>query len=309
MINSSSTGFDSGGASYGFDANGNVSGTSDSVGDGNTQLAANGYTYQYDADGNMTQQTAPDGFVTTYAWDNRGRMTSATTTLSAYPGEEWLTTYTYDTFNNLIGDTTEYLWDGGLDTRVAQRFIVDTSTGQVQLAFDYDGNLTDRFLWGPLVDEVLADEKVTSLSSAGTVEWMAHGVEGSVTGVWVSGSSALADDIQYNAFGGIASQTDGGNAPLFGYDGEFTDPNTGMQYHNEPGNPASGRWYLPWEQRWASEDPIFPLSGSNPFEAFDNSPTNFIDPSGLADVPAAITEADCCGGSRTSEYADRGIGP
>jgi hypothetical protein len=54
-----------------------------------------------------------------------------------------------------------------------------------------------------------------------------------------------------------------------------------MQYHNEPGNPASGRWYLPWDQRWASEDPIFPFTGSNPDEYCGNDPTNFIDPSGL----------------------------
>jgi len=43
----------------------------------------------------------------------------------------------------------------------------------------------------------------------------------------------------------------------------------------------NARWYNPVSQTWLSKDPTFPDSGSNPYEAFNNSPTNFIDPSGL----------------------------
>jgi RHS repeat-associated protein len=154
----------------------------------------------------------------------------------------------------------------------------------MQLAFNGSGTLTDRYLWGPLVDEVLAQEAVSSTSSPGTVGWVA--TEDSVTDVWQAGTSFLSAHTQYNAFGGIASETSSGFVP-FGYDGEYTDPATGMQYHNDPTTGKPGRWYLPWAERWASEDPIFPLSGSNPDEFCNNSPTNFIDPSGLISTPVA----------------------
>jgi hypothetical protein len=32
-------------------------------------------------------------------------------------------------------------------------------------------NLTDRYLWGPKVDQLLADEQVTSLAADGNVLW------------------------------------------------------------------------------------------------------------------------------------------
>ena len=36
--------------------------------------------------------------------------------------------------------------------------------------------------------------------------------------------------------------------------------------------------------RWTAPDPIFPLSSPNAYEAYNNSPTNFVDPSGLEDI-------------------------
>jgi RHS repeat-associated protein len=48
------------------------------------------------------------------------------------------------------------------------------------------------------------------------------------------------------------------------------------------------RWYDPTVGRWLSEDPIFPLSGSNPYEYCNNAPTDFADPTGLDDTPEAV---------------------
>ena len=56
-----------------------------------------------------------------------------------------------------------------------------------------------------------------------------HRRQGSVMDVWNSTAPELVDHIAYNAWGGIASQTNPSNAPLFGYNGEYTDPATGMQ--------------------------------------------------------------------------------
>jgi RHS repeat-associated protein len=185
--------------------------------------------------------------------------------------------YTYDAFNQLIGESMTPYSGGVAGTTATHRFVYDMQTGQMDLAFDGSGNLTDRFLWGPLVDQILADEKVTSLSSAGSIEWMATNNTGSVSDVFEYGSTpTLLDHVVYDAFGGIASQTDSTYQPLFTYNGEYTDPATGLQKHGD-------RWYDPRAQRWLSQDPIFPLSGSNPYEYCGNSPTNFNDPSGMAE--------------------------
>jgi RHS repeat-associated protein len=267
----------SSGASYAYDDNGNISGSGDMVGDGNAQLSANGYTYTYDAAGNtITETNTSTGDETDYTWDNRDRLTSVTSKNSSGVIQQ-VVTYTYDAFNQLIGESVTPYSGGVAGTTATQRFVYDMQTGQMDLAFDGSGNLTDRFLWGPLVDQILADEKVTSLSSAGSIEWMATNNTGSVSDVFEYGSTpTLLDHVVYDAFGGIASQTDSTYQPLFTYNGEYTDPATGLQKHGD-------RWYDPRSQRWLTQDPIFPLSGSNPYEYCNNSPTNGIDPSGLFD--------------------------
>jgi len=230
-----------GSTTYEYTPNGNPTETG-WVGYGNALVSFNGYSYTYDANGNMKTQTDPSGNVTTYDWDNRNRLVSATTVNSSDEITQ-IVNYTYDAFNQLIGETVTPYTDGSPDTATTSRYVYDPATGQMQLAFDGGGNLTDRYLWGPLVDQVLADEKVEWLGPANTVEWIA--TEGSVTDVWIAGSSNLANHIQYDAFGGIASQANAYTAPVFGYDGEYTDPATGMQYHSQPGTRVPGRWYLP----------------------------------------------------------------
>ena len=88
--------------------------------------------------------------------------------------------YTYDLFQ-LYNPTTHlhHLRIGrrdGSHHRSTQRYVFDSLSplplgeGQgvrasdVVLAFDGDGDLTDRFLWAPAVDQVLADEQFSSPS-------------------------------------------------------------------------------------------------------------------------------------------------
>jgi RHS repeat-associated protein len=95
----------------------------------------------------------------------------------------------------------------------------------------------------------------------------------------IDNSGALQDHLTYNAFGALTSQAGPAVAAatdlIFGgYTGAFYDNATGLVHDGD-------RWYMPSIQRWMSQDPIFPLSGSNPYEYCDNSPTNGIDPTGL----------------------------
>lgn len=59
----------------------------------------------------------------------------------------------------------------------------------------------------------------------------------------------------------------------------------GKERDDESGNGYFGaRYYVPSLARWASADPIGQNGGNNCFAAFGNSPSNRIDPTGLADV-------------------------
>ena len=166
-------------------------------------------------------------------------------------------------------------------------FVFDPVSGNVVLAFNGSGALTDRYLYGPAVDELLADERVSSLSSAGTNLWTAIDNEGSVRDVWEDGVG-LIDHIVYNSFGAITSQTNSYDAPLIGYTGSFTDPDTGLQWHNDPTGKQIGRWYDPKTQQWIGQDPDGLAPDSNPYRYVGNSPTNATDPSGLAPDPDAV---------------------
>jgi hypothetical protein len=79
------------------------------------------------------------------------------------------------------------------------------------LAFDGSGNLTDRYLWGPAVDQVLADEQFWAGScgeagngglptSAGNTLWTLGDNQNSVRDL-VSDSGALIQHIAYSPFG------------------------------------------------------------------------------------------------------------
>jgi len=276
----------------GYDSNGNLAGSGTSVGAGNTQLAANGNTYTFDAAGNMLTRTDSSGNALCFTWDDRDRLTSVTLeNSSGVP--QWSVSYAYDMFNEIIARTnTSYYSDGTEEGTFTRRYISDPTTGQTLLAINQFGILTDRFLWGPQAGQILLDETIGFPS---TVErWMATNNTGSVADVWEGyyggyggGYGAVLDHLDYNAFGGIVSQTHSAYAPLFGYNGEYTDPLTGLQYHNDPTSGEPGRWYDPLAQRWLSEDPIFPLSGPDPYEYCGNAPTNYEDPTGQAAAPGA----------------------
>jgi RHS repeat-associated protein len=136
------------------------------------------------------------------------------------------------------------------------------------LAFDGSGNLKDRFLYGPAVDQILADEQVTSLGSAGTVYWMLADQEGTIRDVIDSGGT-LQQHVSYDSFG----KPTGTPTFDFGYTGKFYDNLTGLQWN-------LNRWYNPEAQRWMSQDPLGLGPDSDPYRYCGNNPTNHTDSSG-----------------------------
>ena len=161
------------------------------------------------------------------------------------------------------------------------------------LAFTSSGGITDRYVWGPAVDQILEDEHYTtpSTSSAGTRYFTTFDKENSVRDL-ISSGDGLSGHVAYNSFGQITSSTIGYAMPFL-HEGVYTDSATGMEYHSDPATGFPGRWYDPASRRWISEDPTGLAPDSNPYRYVGNGPTNFIDPTGLAELgKKTVTKVD-----------------
>ena len=157
-------------------------------------------------------------------------------------------TYTYDMFNNLIGRTVTTYDTGGETSATTQRYVFD-GTNMV-LAFDGSGNLTDRYLWGPAVDQVLADENYRRRKPGeARIRLPTRGHDALGVGRQsehrrdvVNDSGTLEQHIAYSPFGQqvtVPSTVSPSVADfVFGYTGTYTDPVTGLQLHGV-------RWYDP----------------------------------------------------------------
>jgi RHS repeat-associated protein len=154
------------------------------------------------------------------------------------------------------------------------------------VALQFDGpaasDLSHRYLWNPAaVDQLLADEAVTSLSSAGNVLWPLTDHLGTIRDlVTHSGTTTIANHRQYDSFGNLISETNAAIDELFGFTGRLWDEATKLQNN-------LNRWYDPATGRWLSEDPIGFIGGDTNLGRYvHNSPTNRIDPDGLEETIA-----------------------
>lgn len=280
--------------SYSYDANGNRTNSGYVTGPDNELLSDGTYNYTYDADGNRISQTdIATGTVTDYQYDNRNRLT-AVIVKDASGTVIQESQYTYDVFDNRIG--TSYDSDGsGPAPPVVERFVYDR--GQIDLVFDGSGNQTDRYLYGPAVDEVLADE-----NAMGQIFWDLGDYQGTIKDV-VDSNGVVQDHLVYSSFGQIISQTNPSLQPRFTYTGRETDPGTGLDYYR-------ARYYDPAVGRFISQDPSGLSAGDvNLYRYAGNSPTVRIDPSGLRDSNSSVTSDDVVGAIDSSvQFLHKAIG-
>jgi len=324
---------------YWYDANGNRTGatvgtssTAYVIGVGNHLLSEGRYWYEYDANGNRSERYVwtdadADGQVdageksqiTRYTWDGRNRLVR----VAEYETEEGpaakVVTYYYDVENRWIGQTIDRDGDGTVDH--TRWFGYDGQQMLVQFDREGGGRLTaqdqsHRYLWGPAVDQILADEQLFPLATEegtsasfplppgeGQGEGAAHGggydlrTPGRV--LWpladhlgtvrdlaqygaASGMTTVVKHRQYDSYGNLVSAIDPAtNQPaavdfLFGFTGRPFDKTTGLQNN-------LNRWYDPAVGRWLSPDPLgFSAGDANLYRYVGNGPTSFADSSGLA---------------------------
>ncbi len=153
-------------------------------------------------------------------------------------------TYTYDTQNRRISETAtgttnlteQYAYDGG-----SLLAVINPSVDQV----------TEQYFDGPNADgqtQALAEETLSGNGSTG-VKWMLTDNVGSVKDVVDNGTGhAVLDQIKYDSFGNVLTQTNSSNDTQMSCTGYVQDAATGLDY-------ANARYYQPTTGRFISQDP------------------------------------------------------
>jgi len=277
----------------------------------NRMLSDGTYTYEYDDEGNRKTRTKiATGDVTEYEWDHRNRLERITEHPSLGAPASKTIEYTYDVFDRRITKTVDM--DGNDPTEHAYRdvYIYDGQHIALELrdddADDSDSNGTDeapalshRYLHGPAVDQILADEQVTSTSTPGNVIWPLTDNQGTVRDLAdyneMLDKTAIVNHITYDPFGQITGEQhyelDGSEIDrdhedavdhIFGYTGRERDEET-RDANGEGGlNYYRARYYDPATGGFIGQDPIgFDAGDANLYRYVGNGPTNATDPSGL----------------------------
>jgi RHS repeat-associated protein len=194
--------------------------------------------------------------------------------------------YSYDVFNQLVH--RKYDHDGPDASEPATDQFFSWFGGQINLQFD--GNqaqdLSHRYLWGPAVDQLLADEQLpppptggrtTAANWSGTILWPLADHLGTTRDLVThsSGVTTLANHRNYDSFGNLLSESNPAVDEVFGYTGRFYDPINQLQINdNRVYNASTGKWN--------QEDPSGFLGGDFNLSRYVwNDPLKFVDPSGL----------------------------
>jgi RHS repeat-associated protein len=267
--------------SYTYNANGNRTMSGYDI-DPNNQLASDGtFNYTYDDEGNRATKTnISSGEKEEYSWDHRNRLTTVTFKNSGGTVTKTVD-HVYDAFNRWIRRTIDP--DGETGSAAVIDTIFSHENGQIALEFDGSAasDLTHRYTWGELVDQLFADESVSSLTSAGTMLWALPDHLGTPRDLATYNAStddtAIANHRRHDSYGILISETDTGVNVLFGFTGRPFDESTGLNNHWH-------RWFA--FNVWPNEDLIgFSAADSNLARYSQNAPTARIDPDGLDDHP------------------------
>jgi RHS repeat-associated protein len=219
-----------------------------------------------DADGELSPG---DTDVTEYAWDYGNRLVQVVDRGIVGGAATQIVEHTYDAFNRWIGTSVDP--DGDGPAAAGQTYFVYDGT---QIVLQFDGpqaaDLSRRYLWGPAVDQVLADEQI-----GGEVLWPLGDHLGTVRDL-IDSSGNVENHRTYDAFGRIASETNPAVDHLFAFTGRPLDESTGLQNNLH-------RWYDAAVGRWVSEDPVgFEAGDANLGRYVINRPTTLVDPDGQA---------------------------
>ena len=249
---------------YTFDANGNRS--TNTTGTGNLLVSDGQFSYTYDFEGNRKTRTRlSDGQVTEYFWDHRNQLTKALVKDANGILLKELR-FTYDVEGRRVGVWVDA--DGAGPGTADQVWTVYDGANPY-IDFDGAGDLQTRYLYGPGIDELFA-----RIGTGEDPEWYLVDRLGSVRQI-VDGAGTILDDIVYDSFGNVLSESSPSQGDRFKFTGREFSPELGIYYYR-------ARWYDPSSGRFISQDPIgFTAGDTNLYRYVGNAPGDATDPSGL----------------------------
>lgn len=237
-------------ATYGYDANGNrvsVNGTSIASFNADDQLTAyNGVPYTYALDGSLAGVGS-----TTYRYDALGHLLEVKTPAADI-------TYTYDGLGRRVGKS--------INGTLVQGFLYANGINPIA-QLDGLGNVVATFVYGTRAN-------VPDLMLKGGVTYRIISNElGSPVEVVNTGTGAIVEQVTYDPWGNITSDSNPGFQP-FGFAGGLVDADTGLVHFG-------ARDYDPVTGRWTTRDPLsFGGGDANLYGYVVDDPINGIDPYG-----------------------------
>jgi RHS repeat-associated protein len=138
--------------------------------------------------------------------------------------------------------------------------------------FNSAGSLTHRYIHGPRIDQLLADEQLTAgQPGPGIVLWAITDHLGTARDI-VDSAGTVVNHISYTSFGEFVGATNPSVEFAFGYTGREYEASITLYYNR-------ARWLDPLAGRFVSVDPI--REGMNWYAYVANGPLTATDPSGL----------------------------
>jgi RHS repeat-associated protein len=253
-----------GATGYAYDGAGNLTkvGTATDTFNAADELTSTstGTTYSYNEEGERTKTTPASGPATTYSYDQAGDQIAI-----SRPGEG---------STQPIEETYVYNGDG---LRVSQSGSGHTS----YLTWDAAAPLplllsdaTNSYIYGP------GELPTEQISSESKVLYLHHDQQGS-TRVLTGATGAVEATFTYGGYGNLTASTGTATTSL-GYDGQYTEANTGLIY-------LRARSYEPSTGQFTSVDPAVE-STLAPYSYSQDDPVNYVDPSGLKSLAEAGAE-------------------
>ena len=213
-----------------------------------------------------TRTRLSDGQLTEYFWDHRNQLTKALIKDASGNLLKELR-FTYDVVNRRVG-----VWVDGDGAGPADPDQVWTvyDGANPYMDFDGEGQLQARYLYGPGIDELFA-----RIGTGEDPEWFLTDRLGSVRQI-VDASGTVLDDIGYDSFGGILSESNPVEGDRFKFTGREYCPELGLYYYR-------ARWYDPATGQFISQDPIgFSAGDANLYRYVGNAPGDGTDPEGFS---------------------------
>lgn len=265
---------------YGYDLNGNRNTSGYTIASNNRTTAGQGFTYTYDDEGNrLTRTETSTGKVQSYDWDYRNRLVSVKDRNTSGGSIVKQVNHEYDAINRMV--RRELDADGaGSGAATNQYWIYDEGINAIlQFEGAAASTLSHRYLWSNQVDELFADEQVTSLSTGGNTLWGLADHLGSLRDIAdmneSTGVTTVTNHRTFSVTGKLISESNAAVDMLFAFTGKQLDEATGLQQN-------LNRWYDPGLGQWISEDPIgFEAGDENIRRYVKNGVIGRRDPDGL----------------------------